>query len=145
MKVYKVVAVVDGDTIKVKYKGKIEVIRFIGFDTPETKDPRKPVQCFGKEATKKMQELVSNKTVILKEDPSQGDKDKYNRLLRYVFLQDGTNVGLEMIQDGFAHEYTYNLPYKYQSDFEEAENHARRDNIGLWSTNTCNGDTTKPS
>ena len=136
-----VVSVTDGDTIKVRIGSKTKTIRFIGIDTPETKDPRKPVQCFGQEASNKMKELVENKQVILEGDPSQGELDKYGRLLRFVFLPDGTNVNLKMISDGYAQEYTYNLPYKYQSEFKAAQRDADANNRGLWSPTTCNGDT----
>lgn len=138
---YKVLDVVDGDTIKVLVDGESITIRLIGIDTPETKDPRKPVQCFAKEASKKATELLGDKQVYLEVDPSQGERDKYNRLLRYVFLENGTSYQEKMIRDGYAHEYTYNLPYKYQKDYKEAEVFARNNKLGFWSANTCNGDT----
>ncbi len=138
-----VVSVTDGDTIKVRIDSTDYTIRLIGIDTPETRDPRKPVQCFGREASNKMKELVENKQVILESDATQGDTDKYGRLLRFVFLSDGTNVNLTMIAQGFAHEYTYNLPYKYQSEFKQAESDARNGGKGLWSASTCAGDTTQ--
>lgn len=144
-KLYQVSNVVDGDTIDVQIEGKKETIRLIGIDTPETVDPREPVQCFGKEASDKAKELLSNKKVSLVADSSQGERDKYNRLLRYVYLEDGTNFNKKMIEDGFAHEYTYNLPYKYQNDFKDAEKKAREGNKGLWSPSSCSGDTTKPA
>jgi micrococcal nuclease len=140
---YPVAKVVDGDTIDVLIDGKTERLRLIGMDTPETVDPRKPVQCFGKEASIKMAALVSGKSVTLEADPSQGERDKYGRLLRYVFLENGQNVNLTMIAEGYAHEYTYNLPYKYQADFKAAEAAAKASGKGLWSPNTCNGDTSK--
>jgi endonuclease YncB( thermonuclease family) len=141
---YSVVSVVDGDTIKVNINGTTETLRLIGIDTPETVDPRKPVQCFGKEASNKAKELLTGKKVRLEADSTQGDVDKYNRLLRYAFLEDGTFFNKEMIAQGFAHEYTYQSnPYKYQADFKEAEQQAREQNKGLWNTSTCNGDTTK--
>ncbi|MDD5759886.1 MAG: thermonuclease family protein [Desulfobulbaceae bacterium] len=129
--------VVDGDTFDVDLNGKTERIRMIGVDTPETVDPRKPVQCFGKEASDKMKELIAGKRVVLEADPTQGERDKYGRLLRYPFLPDGTNVGLYLIQEGYAHEYTYNLPYKYQQIFKDAENAARIAKKGLWADNAC--------
>lgn len=86
--VFKVLSVVDGDTIKVDVRGKKETIRLLGIDTPETVDPRKPVQCFGKAASDKMKSFVSGKSVILVDDATQGNRDKYNRLLRYVYLPD---------------------------------------------------------
>lgn len=136
---YQVVSVTDGDTIKVEIGGKTETIRIIGLDTPETKDPRKPVQCFGEEAAKQMKKYVQNKKVQLESDPTQGDRDKYGRLLRYVWLDDGTNIALAMIKNGYAHEYTYRIPHKYKQEFEGAEALARESGYGLWAQNTCNG------
>lgn len=136
---FKVVKVVDGDTIDVLIDNKTERLRLIGIDTPETVDRRRKVQCFGKEASNKAKELLNGQSVGLESDETQGDKDKYKRLLRYVFLPDGTNFNLYMIAEGYAHEYTYNLPYKYQSEFKQAEIDARNGNKGLWSPDTCNG------
>ena len=138
--------VVDGDTIKVNINGKLETIRLIGLDTPETVDPRKAVQCFGREASDKAKELLTGKKVILEVDITQGELDKYNRLLRYIFLEDGTFYNKLMISEGYAHEYTYQSnPYKYQNDFKNAEKYARENKLGLWSDNTCGGDTLKPA
>jgi micrococcal nuclease len=143
---YKVIKVTDGDTIKVDINGKTETLRLIGIDTPETVDPRKPVQCFAQAASDKAKEILSGKNVRLEADSTQGELDKYNRLLRYVFLEDGTFYNKLMIAEGYAHEYTYQSnPYKYQADFKEAEKQAREQSKGLWSSNTCNGDTTKPA
>ncbi len=131
--------VVDGDTIDVDLNGKSERIRLIGIDTPETVDPRKPVQCFGREASNKTKGMLSGKQVRLEADPTQDDRDKYGRLLRYVFLEDGTNYNEWLVAQGYAHEYTYNIPYKYQAEFKDAEHKARDSDKGLWSPNTCNG------
>jgi micrococcal nuclease len=133
---YTVTKIVDGDTIAVE---KLGTLRLIGIDTPETKDPRKPVQCFGKEATAKMTELISGQKVYLEFDPSQGRLDKYNRTLAYVFRQDGVFISKEMIKQGYAFEYTYKLPYKYQQEFKLAQTDAMTGKIGLWALNTCNG------
>jgi micrococcal nuclease len=138
----KVLSVVDGDTIKVSIDGKTETLRLIGLDTPETVDPRKPVQCFGKEASNKAKELLTGKMVRLESDSTQGEIDKYKRLLRYVFIEDGTFYNKWMIQNGYAHEYTYNIPYKYQVEFKAAEKSAREQQLGLWNPSTCNGITT---
>ena len=134
---YQVTSVVDGDTIKVNINGKVETIRLIGIDTPEVVDPRKPVQCFGKEASSKAKEVLTGKKVKLESDLTQGDKDKYNRLLRYVFLEDGASFNKMMILEGYAHEYTYDLPYKYQKEYKEAEVIARENKKGLWADNVC--------
>ncbi len=136
---YKVVKVVDGDTLDIEMDGKVERLRLIGIDTPETVNPRKKVQCFGKEASNKTKETLLGKFVALESDETQSDRDKYKRLLRYVFLPDGTNFNLLMITEGYAHEYTYDLPYKYQAEFKQAEVDARNQNKGLWSPSTCSG------
>jgi len=134
---YKVVKVIDGDTITVEIDGKKESIRMIGIDTPEMVDPRKSVQCFAKEASNKTKMTLNGKNVFLSADISQGDRDKYNRLLRYVFLEDNTNFNKLMISEGYAHEYTYNIPYKYQQEFKQAEKEARENKRGLWANDAC--------
>jgi micrococcal nuclease len=141
---FKVMKVVDGDTLDVDINGTIERIRLIGMDTPETVDPRKVVQCFGKEASDKAKEMLDGKMVRLEADNSQSEKDNYKRLLRYVYLKDGTFFNKYMIAEGYAHEYTYQSnPCKYQSEFKEAEKQARESAKGLWSFNSCNGNTTQ--
>jgi endonuclease YncB( thermonuclease family) len=135
----KVLSVVDGDTLKVSTDGSEKTIRLIGIDTPEVVDPRKPVECFGKEASAKAKEVLTGQMVRLEADPSQGNLDKYQRLLRYVFLTDGIFYNEMMITEGYAHEYTYDTPYKYQAEFKAAEKSAREAQLGLWSPATCNG------
>lgn len=139
---YSVIEVVDGDTIKINMSGKTETLRLIGMDTPETVDPRKPVQCFGKEASNKAKEILSGKKVRIELDPTQGEWDKYDRLLAYVYRDDGIFYNKYMIEQGYAHEYTYNAPYKYQAEFKAAQKLAQTNQAGLWSPTTCNGDTT---
>jgi len=129
---FKVIKVVDGDTIAVDINGAKETIRLIGINTPETVDPRKPVECFGVEASNKAKELLSSKSVSLEKDITQGERDKYNRLLRYVRTEDGLFYNLEIIKQGYAYEYTYDIPCKYQNEFKQAENYARTNKLGLW-------------
>lgn len=137
---FKVAKVIDGDTIEVERYGKIEKVRLIGIDTPETVDPRKTVQCFGKEASDNSKALMQGKSVRLEFDPLVGERDKYQRLLAYVWLDDDQFVNQLLVSEGFAHEYTYrSQAYKYQSQFKQAESTARENGIGLWATNTCNG------
>lgn len=147
---YSVVKVVDGDTVTISMNGKNVTLRLIGLDTPETVDPRKPVQCFGKEASGKMKRLLSGKSVRLEKDPSQGDLDKYGRLLAYVYTptsvrSEGVLVNEYMIAEGYGHEYTYNLPYKYQAEFKEAERMAREQKKGLWADGACSQPNTPSS
>lgn len=142
---YAVTSVIDGDTIKINIDGTIETLRLIGMDTPETVDPRKPVQCFGKEASNKAKELLVSTKVRLEKDPTQGELDKYGRTLAYVYREDGLFYNKYMIEKGYAHEYTYNTPYKYQAEFKAAQKSAQENLRGLWSPATCNGDTTSDS
>jgi micrococcal nuclease len=139
---YLVSSVVDGDTLKVNINGTIETLRLIGMDTPETVDPRKPVQCFGKEASNKAKELLIGKKVRIEKDSTQGELDKYGRRLVYIYREDGLFYNKYMIEQGYAHEYTYNTPYKYQIEFKAAQKSAQENLKGLWSPDTCNGDTT---
>ncbi len=138
---YSVSSVVDGDTVKVNINGTIETLRLIGIDTSETVDPRKPVQCFGKEASDKAKELLAGKKVRIEKDSTQGDLDKYGRSLVYIYREDGLFYNQYMIEQGYAHEYTYDTPYKYQAKFKAAQKLAQDNLRGLWSPNTCNGDT----
>jgi len=123
----KVIRVVDGDTIEIEGG---EKVRYIGIDTPETVDPRKPVQCFGVEASKKNQELVEGKMVRLEKDIT--DRDKYNRLLRYIYVGD-TFINLELVKQGFAYSYSYPPDIKYQDQIVKAQQEAHEAKRGLWS------------
>lgn len=122
---YKVTGVTDGDTIKIMYNQKEEKVRLIGIDTPEDKE------CFDQEATEKLESLVGGKEVKVEFDETQGERDKYGRLLLYIWEGD-IFVNEGMIKDGYAFEYTYSLPYKYQEQFKNVENEARENRNGLW-------------
>jgi micrococcal nuclease len=140
---YAVTKVTDGDTFKVDINGTIETIRLVGIDTPETVDPRKTVQCFGIEASNRAKELLIGKKVRLESDQASGDRGIYGRLLRYAWLEDGTFFNKKMILDGYASEYTYKVPYKYQTEFKQAETEARNAKRGLWADDAC-VDTSEP-
>lgn len=132
---FKVLKVIDGDTIVVDVRGNKETLRLLGIDTPETVDPRKPIQCFGKTASEKMKSFVAGKSVILVDDNTQGNRDKYKRLLRYVYLPDSkrTFVNGEMIKQGYAFSYRQ-YPTKMLDKFNNLEKYAREHNDGLWSS-----------
>ncbi len=134
---FTVTDVIDGDTIRVTQNGIKETVRLLGIDTPEIARPNTPVECFAQEASARAKALLVNQTIRLEADLSQSDRDKYDRLLRYVFLEDGTPVNLLLIEEGFAHEYTYDMPYRYQSEFKSAESRAREARVGLWGP-VCN-------
>jgi len=97
---YTVTSIVDGDTLKVDMNGTIETLRLIGIDTPETVDPRKPVQCFGTEASNKARALLLGQKVRIESDSSQDTRDKYGRLLVYVYRSDGLFFNKSMVEQG---------------------------------------------
>ena len=97
----KVVKVIDGDTIKVSIGGRVENIRLIGVDTPEV-DSRRLVEFFGKEASAFTRRLSLDKDVRLEKDPQGDTRDTYGRLLRYVYLPDGTLLNAEIIRQGYG-------------------------------------------
>lgn len=136
---YKVDRVVDGDTIKVLVEDNVESVRLIGINTPETVDPRRKVECFGKEASERMKEIAKGQLVRLEYDDSQGYRDTYDRILAYVYLEDGQMINRKMIAEGYAYEYTYFTPYKYQKEFRSAQNIAKNGSKGLWASDACNG------
>ena len=142
---YGVTKVVDGDTITINLDGAAETIRLIGINTPETVDPRKPVQCFGKQASDEAKTILTGRKVRIEKDPTQGDRDKYGRLLAYVWRDDGLFFNEYMIQQGYAYEYTYDRPYKYQTQFKADQATAESQDRGLWSPSTCDGSTSTPA
>lgn len=144
-KYYSVTKVVDGDTITINLDGTSETIRLIGINTPETVDPRKPVECFGKQASDEAKTLLSGKKVRIEKDSTQGERDKYGRLLAYVFRDDGLFFNEHMIQQGYAYEYTYNNPYKYQTQFKADQVLAKSQGKGLWAPGVCDGTVTTSS
>lgn len=132
---YKVAGVIDGDTIVVNMNDKPETIRFIGVDTPETVHPSKPKECYGDEASKKTLEMLLGKFVYLVPDPQTKDRDQYDRLLRFVFLEDGTFVNAKLIEGGFGFNYIYD-PFQFMKEFDRLEKQARSAKVGLWGV--CN-------
>lgn len=130
--IFVVTKVIDGDTIEIEEGLRV---RYIGINTPETVDPRRPVQCFGKESSEKNKELVAGKIVRLEKDISE--KDTYGRLLRYVFVDDASSgseifVNDYLVRKGYASATSYPPDVQYQEQFREAEKEAREKNLGLW-------------
>ncbi len=122
---------VDGDTIAVNMNGSVETIRMIGIDTPETHKPNTPVQCYGPEAAAFTKQLIGQNKVRLQADPLDTNRDRYNRLLRYVYLPDGRMIETELISNGYAFAYTQ-FPFEKSSEFQAGENNAQAAKKGLW-------------
>ena len=131
----KVLKIVDGDTIDVLYQGKEERLRIQGINTPETKDPRYSVQCFGKEASLRAKEILESQTVTLE---TKNNRGKYGRLLTYIRLSNGEDYGEKIIREGYAWHYR-KYPHDRMNAYDSAEKYARENNKGLWNPNTCNG------
>jgi len=127
----------DGDTITVDMNGTKERIRMIGVDTPETQDPRVPVQCYGKAASEFTKNLIGSNSVRLEADPTNTNRDRYNRLLRYVYLPDNRLVNAEIIKSGYGFAYTL-FPFQKLDEFRAYEQTARDQNLGLWGACTIN-------
>lgn len=130
---YRVVSFEDGDTFVVDMNGTDERVRFVGIDTPETRDPRKPVQCFGHAASAYTKQLVGDQPVRLEADPLSSNRDRYHRLLRYVYLPDGRLVQAELLKEGYAFAYT-SFPFTKADEFLNYQRQARQQQKGLWST-----------
>lgn len=128
---------IDGDTIAVNMNGATETVRFIGIDTPETHKPNTPVQCYGPAAAAHTKNAIAaqGSKVRLVSDSLSTDRDRYNRLLRYVYLPDGTNLNELNVQQGYAFYYPY-FPFSKSKQFEADEKAAMATKKGLWSACT---------
>jgi micrococcal nuclease len=118
--------VVDGDTLLLTNG---EYVRLIDVDTPETKHPEKPIEYFGKDACQFTRGMVEGKEVRLEYDQTR--RDRYGRILPYVYLMDGTFLNAEIIKQGYGFAYT-KYPFKYMEEFRGYEREAREKKRGLW-------------
>ena len=121
-KLYRVAYVIDGDTIKIEYQGRLESVRFIGVDTPETG------QRFGSQATAYTKSLLNGRSVYL--TFSGARRDKYGRLLAYVYRSDGLFVNLKIICKGYGR--TYGFSFKHRNLFLSCERQAQNARRGMW-------------
>jgi len=128
---YRVSRFVDGDTIAVDMNGKQEKIRFIGVDTPETHKPNTPVQCYGPAAAAFTKNTIGSQRVRLGSDSLSTDRDRYGRLLRYVYLQDGTFLNERLVSEGYAFYYPY-FPFTKSDQFSADQQAAMAAHRGLW-------------
>ena len=126
-----VLNVVDGDTIDVDLGGQEFRLRYIGVDTPERDEP------YYAEATEANRQLVDGQSVILVQDVSE--TDQYGRLLRYVYLSDGTFVNAELLRQGMARLVTFPPDVAQQVYFGKLQEEARTASRGLWARNELTG------
>lgn len=134
---FKVLKIIDWDTIIINYFWKRENIRFIWIDAPENSKIRKGfIECYWKESKDYLYNLLNNKKIKLEFDETQWKRDKYDRLLAYVILN-WENINNLIIKNGFAFEYTYNKPYKYLDLFKKSQEEAKKNKIWIWSLENC--------
>jgi endonuclease YncB( thermonuclease family) len=134
-KTFRVVHVVDGDTLDVGISDDVRHksftrIRLWGMDTPEVVDPRKPVEHFGPEASARAKSLAADALVRLDLDATQ-TRDKYDRLLAYVILPDGRMLNRVLVEEGFAYADP-RYPHKYKREFAKLMKQAKTARLGLW-------------
>jgi micrococcal nuclease len=130
--------VVDGDTIKVLRGRRQETVRLIGVDTPETGRPDTVVQFYGPEASLFTRRSLLEKRVRLEFEPPDrpgGSRDKYHRLLAYVFIEDNRNFNLMLVEEGYGRAYTL-YPFQYEQAFRKAEQAAQAAGRGIWNEAT---------
>lgn len=125
VEVAKVLRVVDGDTIDVEINGERQRVRYIGINTPERNEP-----CFD-EATAANVELVLGKTVELVKDVS--DTDRYDRLLRYVYVGD-VFVNEKLVRQGYAEAVLYRPDERQYDLFSQLEFEAAQAGLGCHKT-----------
>lgn len=130
----KVISVVDGDTFKIMYEGKEEKVRLIGIDTPESVHPDKSKNTeYGIQVSNYVKELIEEKEVKLEFDVSQ--RDKYGRLLAYVYLENNEMLNEKLLKEGYAKISTYPPNVKYVEQFTKIQEESRRNEVGLWKEN----------
>ncbi len=126
-----IIRVIDGDTVVLRLQGEIETVRLIGVDTPETVHPTKPVECFGPEASAFTHSVLKPKTQVRVQRDVEA-RDRYQRLLIYLYLIDGTFVNQELLRLGFARTMSIAPNTAFANRFTSIENVARENQIGLW-------------
>ena len=128
----RVVEIIDGDTLVISVGGRRATTRLIGIDTPETKKPDTPVECYGPEATDFLRTLVPPATSILVRRDIEG-RDHYGRLLAYVFrAEDGLFVNREILRQGFARALSIPPNTTFTRDFTDVAARARQERRGMW-------------
>lgn len=126
-------ASVDGDTAKFDLNGEVITVRFLGINTPETVSTTVGEEPYGKEASNYTKEKLENATKIeLEYDPKADEKDKYNRVLAWIWV-DGSLLQKELVSNGLAETYMLQNNYRYASILQLAEEEAKSNKKGIWS------------
>lgn len=129
---YAVEKVVDGDTIRISCNGISTRVRLVGINAPESVEENAPVECGGPEASAYLHALLDGSDVYLAADSAQGVRDKYDRLLAYVWTSSGALVNRSIVEQGFAEATGYGKAFVYSEDFTAAADEARKNQMGRW-------------
>jgi micrococcal nuclease len=124
-----VVAVVDGDTVRVRLNGHVERVRYIGVDTPEVRHPTRGEEPGGREAAAANRRLVAGQRVRLELDVQE--RDRHGRLLAYVWVGD-LMVNAELVRGGWGQVFTVPPNVRHQALLRALEREAREARRGLW-------------
>jgi len=128
----KIVKVIDGDTVDIALAGRTERVRLIGVNTPETKHPTKPIECFGPEASAYLTQLLPKGTTLRIERDVEA-RDRYGRMLLYLYL--GSNdlfINLDLVARGYGTPMSIEPNTFHRNDFVRAAAQAEAANVGLW-------------
>lgn len=128
---YIVTKVYDGDTFAVDMDGRTEKVRLIGVDTPETHKPNSPVECYGQVASDFSHTQLDGKQVRLESDPTNQNRDRYQRLLRYAYLPDNSLFNATLVKEGYGFAYL-SFPFTKADEFRQLQSTAREQSKGLW-------------
>ena len=137
-----VIRAVDGDTVDIELDGDSQEhkIRLLGVNTPESVDPRRPVQCFGKEASHFTDQSLTGTRVRLEEDLLADNVDPYGRWLRNIYLPDGMDFNAELVRQGYAYAYvSFPMDKQRRAELKRLQSEAMQAKRGLWNPQTCNG------
>ena len=128
----KIAHVIDGDTVDIEIDGHTERVRLIGVNTPETKHPTKPIECFGPEASAYLTQLLPKGTTVRIERDVEA-RDRYGRMLLYLYL--GSNdlfINLDLVARGYGTPMSIEPNTFHRNDFVRAAAQAEAANVGLW-------------
>ena len=124
--------VIDGDTVDIDINGRTERVRLIGVDTPETKHPTKPIECFGPEASAYLTQLLPKGTAVRIERDVEA-RDRYGRMLLYLYLvSNDLFINLDLVARGYGTPMSIEPNTFHRNDFVRAASQAEAANVGLW-------------
>lgn len=132
----RIIHIIDGDSLLILENNIVKEIRLIGYDAPELKTANTAKECFANRSIHALQAAIEDQKIKVTADPETGDTDKYGRYLRYITLQDGSDLSQKLLRQGAGHQMTVQ-PYSKQDDYIQSQKEAEVDQQGLWSESNC--------